>query len=106
LTWIVAESLRTCDGFANVGDDAVAPPAYLVPKETEASGPAASDRAFGNHATHDAFVVGVGEREVRPVHARPARCAASQQSPGQALDVEAAVGNDDDIRVVTEVRTR
>ena len=54
----------------------------------------------------DAFGVGVGEREVRAVRAGLARCAARQESLRQALDVEAAVSDHDDIGVVTEARAR
>jgi hypothetical protein len=57
LTWIVAQSLRTCDRLGDVGDDAVPPAAYLVPEDPEAPCQAAPDRAFCNNATLDSIVV-------------------------------------------------
>jgi hypothetical protein len=49
-TRIVAQSLRARDRLGHVGDDAVAPAAYLVPEDPEAPCPAAADRASGDDA--------------------------------------------------------
>jgi hypothetical protein len=43
--------LRTCDRLRHIGDDAVAPAAYLVSEDPEAAGQVASDRPFCNNAT-------------------------------------------------------
>jgi hypothetical protein len=57
LTWIVGQSLRTCDRLSDIGDDAVARAAYLVPEDSEEPRQGASDRAVRNNAPPGSVVV-------------------------------------------------
>ena len=57
LTWIVGQLLRTCDRIGGIGDNAIAPAAYLVTKDPQAPCQTASDRALCNDASLSSIVV-------------------------------------------------
>jgi hypothetical protein len=69
------------DSLGDIGDDAVSPPADLVPEKPEASSESRADRALQDHAA--SFAVCVGDRGL--------------------LDHEAALGGDDNEGRVIEV---
>jgi hypothetical protein len=58
LLGVVAQASWTLDRLGDIRDDAIAPAAQLVAEVSEASRPAASDRAFGDDATLLAVAVG------------------------------------------------
>jgi hypothetical protein len=72
------------DSLGDIGDDAVSPPADLVPEEPEASSESRADRSLQDYAA--SFAVRVGDRGL--------------------LDHEAALGSDDDESRVIEVARR
>jgi hypothetical protein len=72
------------DSLGNIGDDAVSPPADLIPEEPEASSESRADRALQDHAA--SFAVRVRDRSL--------------------FDHEAALGGDDhEGRVIEVART-